>query len=431
MKKDTLNYLSGLNNEFATEALAGALPLHQNSPRQVPHGLFAEQLSGTAFTAPRKENARSWVYRIRPSVVHSGFIPYAGANAWHSAPFSAAHITPNPLRWDPLAFPAQPTHFIDGLFTVCGHGDLNLFQGAAIHQYAINTSMDNLFFYNADGELLLLPESGALLIHTEMGSLQVNPGEVVVIPRGIKFQMMLVDDKARGYVCENYGTQFRLPELGVIGANGLANPRDFQIPTARYWHETGAFKLIAKMQGQFFITELSHHPLDVVAWHGNYVPYKYALDYFNTMNTVSVDHPDPSIFTVLTSPTPITGVANVDFVIFPKRWLVAAHTFRPPYYHRNIMSEYMGLIRGEYDAKGEGFVPGSASLHNSMTAHGPDRAAYTAALQESDQPRLIDNTLAFMFESRAVWRPTAWAMQAPTLQHNYLDCWKNLPVSFS
>ncbi|HEX5086112.1 MAG TPA: homogentisate 1,2-dioxygenase [Blastocatellia bacterium] len=424
-----IHYQSGFGNEFATEAIPGALPVGQNSPQKAPYGLYAEQLSGSAFTSPRSTNRRTWTYRIRPSVTHKPFRQIPN-NALRSSPFNETPVTPNQLRWDPQPLPSTPVDFIDGLITMAGCGDLVSQAGAGIHIYACAASMRDRFFYNADGEMLIVPQSGSLLIRTELGVLDVAPGEICVLPRGLKFLVELPDGKARGYVCENYGAQFRLPELGLIGSNGLANARDFLSPVAAYDESEGDFHIVAKFQGNLWEAAIDHSPLDVVAWHGNYAPYKYDLARFNTINTVSFDHPDPSIFTVLTSPSDTQGVANVDFVIFPPRWMVAEHTFRPPYFHRNVMSEFMGLIFGQYDAKEEGFAPGGASLHNCMSAHGPDADAFEKAGEADLKPQRYENTLAFMFESRYVIRPTKFAMETDALQKDYFDCWRGLKKHF-
>ncbi len=425
MKSKEPEYQSGFGNEFATEALAGALPKGQNSPQRAPHGLYAEQLSGTAFTAPRGSNRRTWTYRLRPSVVHKPF-QRIDNRLWRSAPITDAAPTPNQLRWDPLPLPSEPADFIDGLITMTACGDIASQTGTAVHIYACNRSMTDRFFYNADGEMLFVPEKGRLIVRTELGVMNVAPGEICVIPRGVKFRIELPDGEARGYVCENYGAHFKLPDLGPIGANGLANPRDFLTPVAGYEEREGDLRLVAKFQGNLWEAEIGHSPLDVVAWHGNYAPYKYDLSLFNTINTVSYDHPDPSIFTVLTSPSEIPGTANCDFVIFPPRWMVAEHTFRPPYFHRNVMSEFMGLILGRYDAKQEGFVPGGSSLHNCMSGHGPDLETFEAASHADLAPQRYENTLAFMFETRFVQRPTTFAMETPALQKDYWKCWQKI-----
>jgi len=423
-------YLTGFGNEFATEAVGGALPVGQNSPQKVAHGLYAEQLSGTAFTVPRAGNRRSWLYRIRPSVMHQPFVPYEGNARLRGTPFDDAATPPNQLRWDPFPFPDAGVDFVDGLVTIAGNGNLEAHSGIAVHIYACNRAMDDRFFYDADGELLVVPQQGRLTIRTELGVLDVSPGEIAVIPRGVKFLVELPDGEARGYVAENFGPLLRLPELGPIGANGLANARDFLTPVAAFEEREGDFRIIAKFLGRLWQAPIAHTPLDVVAWHGNYAPYKYDLRLFNVINTVSFDHPDPSIFTVLTSPSELPGVANLDFVIFPPRWMVAEHTFRPPYFHRNVMNEYMGLIFGVYDAKAEGFAPGGGSLHNCMSAHGPDAATWEQATGAKLEPRFLGDTLAFMFETRFVLRPTKAALEAPQLQRDYWECWQGLKKNF-
>lgn len=418
---DDVRYAGGFGNEFASEAIAGALPVAQNSPQHVPFGLFAEIISGTPFTAPRAENRRTWMYRKRPSADHG---PYQriGTKTLRSGPFDEVVPTPNRLRWNPLPVPSEPLDFVDGLITIAGNGDPRLRTGIAIHVYVANRSMSGRAFFDADGELLLVPQSGGLSIVTELGRLTVRPGEIAVLPRGIRFRVDLLDATARGYVCENYGALLRLPELGPIGSNGLANARDFLTPVAAV-DDSGPTEVVQKFAGGLWSAQLDRSPFDVVAWHGNYVPYKYDLARFNTINTVSFDHIDPSIFTVLTSPTVTPGTANVDFVIFPPRWAVAEHTFRPPWFHRNVMNEYMGLIEGSYDAKAEGFVPGGASLHNCMSAHGPDRASYEQAIAAELVPARIEG-LAFMFESAYVLAPTQFALATPARQADYDAVWR-------
>jgi homogentisate 1,2-dioxygenase len=415
--------MPGFGNHFATEAVAGALPIGRNSPQRVPFGLYAEQVSGTAFTAPRAENRRSWLYRLRPTANHPPFAPYAGETLLRSAPFDEVPPTPNRLRWNPLPYPENPVDFIDGLVTYCGSGDVGAGTGLGVHLYACDRSMAGRALFDADGELLIVPQEGALRIVTELGVITVEPRQIALIPRGLRFRVELPDGPARGYVCENYGAPFRLPDLGPIGSNGLANPRDFETPVAWFEDVDGPHEIVQKFQGRLWTTVLDHSPFDVVAWHGNLAPCRYDLHRFNTINTVSYDHPDPSIFTVLTSPSDTPGTANCDFVIFPPRWMVAEGTFRPPWFHRNVMSEFMGLIEGSYDAKAGGFAPGGASLHNQMSGHGPDRASYEGAVAAELAPHKIENTLAFMFEGRFVFRPTRFAIETPLCQLDYDDCW--------
>ena len=422
-------YLSGFGNEFATEAVPGALPVGQNSPQRPPLGLYAEGLSGTAFTAPRVANRRTWLYRIRPSADHPPFRPIE-RGLLRSGPFDEAEPSPNRLRWNPPPLPDAPQDFVEGLVTLAGSGSPAEGAGVAAHLYLANRSMTDRVFFDADGELLIVPEHGRLRLVTEMGVLHVAPLEIAVIPRGVRFRVELIDGAVRGYVCENYGALFQLPELGPIGSNGLANPRDFLSPVAAFEEREIPTELVQKFQGGLWAATLDHSPLDVVAWHGNYAPCKYDLSRFNTMGTVSYDHPDPSIFTVLTSPSDTQGVANVDFVIFPPRWQVAEHTFRPPWFHRNVMNEFMGLITGAYDAKAEGFAPGGASLHNCMAAHGPDVETWRQASAAELTPRRIEDTMAFMFEARFAFRPTHHALQTQALQQDYDAAWSGFPKLF-
>jgi homogentisate 1,2-dioxygenase len=424
-----LRYLSGFGNEFATEAVPGALPKGQNSPQKPPHGLYAEGISGTPFTAPRHENRRTWTYRIRPTAMHRPFRRIEHG-LLRSTPFDEAPAPPNRLRWDPLPAPDKPGDFLDGLVTLAGNGDASARSGVGIHWYCANRPMRDRVFADIDGELLLVPQEGRLLIRTELGALEAGPGEIAVVPRGIKFLVELPDGKARGWVAENYGPILRLPELGPIGSNGLANPRDFLAPVAAYEDRDRSVQVVQKFEGNLWATELDHAPFDVVAWHGNYVPYKYDLANFMAIGALSFDHADPSIFTVLTSPSGLPGTANLDFVIFPPRWQVAEHTFRPPWFHRNVMSEFLGLLRGAYEAKAAGFAPGGASLHNCFAAHGPDRASHAQASDAALAPQYLGDTLAFMFETRMVCRPTRFALETPALQRDYDACWSGFPKHF-
>jgi len=429
MPPSALQYQSGFANEFSTEAVPGALPQGQNAPQKHPLGLYTEQFSGTSFTSPRHVNRRSWTYRIRPSVTHKPYAEFA-SRLIRSGPFTEVPTPPNQLRWDPVPIPSAQTDFVEGIITLGGNGDPAMQSGVGIHIYAINKSMKDRFFYNADGELLIVPQQGALRIHTELGILGVAPGEICVLPRGLKFRVVLEEESARGYICENYGQPFRLPDLGPIGANGLANARDFLYPAAAYEDREGSFEIISKFLGNLWSAEINHSPLDVVGWHGNYAPYKYGLKNFNCINSVSFDHPDPSIYTVLTAPSTIAGTSNVDFAIFPPRWIVAEHTFRPPWFHRNMMNEFMGLVFGQYDAKAEGFVPGGASLHNCMAGHGPDAETFERATAAELKPQYLGNTLAFMFETQLAVRPTKFALETKILQHEYYECWQGLKKHF-
>ncbi|KAH8890521.1 Homogentisate 1,2-dioxygenase [Thozetella sp. PMI_491] len=433
--KEKYRYQNGFDNQFETEAVPGALPVGHNSPQKPPLGLYAEKLSGTAFTAPRHENKQTWTYRILPSASHPPFeLAKVGEEiAEHFEPKKLQYI-PNQLRWDPFDH-EEDTDFVSGLHLVAGAGDPTVKQGIAIYIYAAGKSMDERSaFYSADGDLLLVAQDGVLDIRTELGWLLVRPMEIAVIPRGVKYQVHLPAGPARGYALELYQGHFLLPELGPIGSNGLANARDFQAPVASFSEDHGTtasngpngYTVTAKFNNTLFSTVQPHTPFDVVAWHGNYYPYKYDLGRFNTIGSISFDHPDPSIFTVLSAPTDHIGTAVADFVIFPPRWLVGEDTFRPPWYHRNTMSEFMGLITGAYDAKkggSGGFVPGGASLHNVMSGHGPDAESYEGARNAELAPAKVGaGSCAFMFESCLMVGVTEWGLKkCAKVQAEYSD----------
>ena len=427
MAADGLEYLSGFGNEHATEAVDGVLPIGQNSPQRVAHDLYAEQISGTAFTAPRAVNTRSWLYRRRPSVRHITGLREIDPGLIRTSPCREAAPPVAQLRWDPVPIDERDgLTWLDGLRTVAANGDAHLQMGAATHLYFATASMVDEVFVDADGELLIVPQQGTLHLVTEMGALTIRPSEIAMIPRGVKFRVEIIDGPARGYVCENYGAAFRLPEPGPIGLNAMAMPRDFLYPTAAYEPEDRPTRLVFKNAGRMFETHLDHSPLDVVAWHGNYAPYKYDLRRYCPIGAVLFDHPDPSIWTVLTSGSDTPGVANIDFVLFRERWAVQEHTFRPPWFHSNVMSELMGLIEGVYDAKLEGFVPGGLSIHNAFLPHGPDNDAFERASAADLEPKRMDSLLAFMFESRYAWAPTEWASSLPQLQTDYAAHWGQL-----
>jgi len=443
---DSLSYHTGFGSHIESESLPNVLPQGQNNPQKVNYGLYAEQLSGTAFTVPRLKNQRTWLYRIRPSVVHNAFEGPISHTGDLSSDMNGSYvITPRQLRWSPFEVSDigdSHVDFVDGLKAKCGAGDAALKDGMCIYNYVFNANMlsgdkgNNKVMCNADGDFLIVPQQGTLLISTEMGKMQVEPQEICVIPRGIKFSINRVgeEDFARGYVCELFRGHFELPNLGPIGANGLANPRDFEVPMACYEDIDGAdveYTVIQKFMGSLFVAQMNHSPFDVVGWHGNYYPYKYDLRRFNVINTVTFDHPDPSIFTVLTAPTDEPGVAAVDFVIFSPRWMVAEKTFRPPYYHRNCMSEYMGMVYGKYDAKEGGFVPGGASLHSCMSAHGPDANTFEKASNANLEPQYFDGGLAFMFETTYLLKIAPGALNTPKLQADYQECWQGIKKNFS
>jgi len=424
-------YMSGFGNGFETEALPGALPIGRNSPQKCPYGLYAEQLSGSPFTAPRATNERTWLYRIRPTVAHIGPFERVDIGLWRTAPCHEVDVPIAPMRWSPLAMPTAPTSFVEGLRTITTAGDAGTQAGMGAHVYLVTRSMEHEYFYDADGELLFVPQSGGLRICTEFGLIEIEPGEIAVIPRGVKIRVELRDGPARGYLCENYGGAFTLPDRGPIGANCLANPRDFLTPVAAFEDTDRESRLFVKWGGVMWATALDHSQLDVVAWHGNYAPYKYDLRRYSPVGPVLFDHADPSIFTVLTSPSETPGTANVDLVIFPDRWAVAENTFRPPWYHMNVMSEFMGLVYGQYEAKPQGFVPGGISLHNTMLPHGPDVDAFEKASSVELKPHRLEGTMAFMFETRFMQRVTAYAAQAEERQQEYQAYGRRLQKHFT
>ena len=420
---EELQYMTGFAGYFESEAVSGALPKGRNSPQRPPFGLYAEQLSGTSFTSPRHENRRSWLYRMRPTADHPPFVRYDGAALFAPGTIKEP-LAPNRLRWDPPADLPQGADFVDGMVTMLANRDPSDLEGVALHLYRANRSMERRQFVDADGELLIIPQSGILRIATEFGRMEVAPGSIALLPRGVKFRVE-VEGECRGYVAENHGLPLRLPELGPIGSNGLANPRDFETPVAWFEDKDEPTEIIQKSLGSLWTTSLDHSPLDVVAWHGNLAPCRYDLSRFNVIGTVSFDHPDPSIFTVLTSPSDVPGRANVDFVIFPPRWMVGEDTFRPPWFHRNVMSEAMGLIRGAYAAKAEGFAPGGLSLHNLMSGHGPDVESWRKASEAELKPAKIEGTMAFMVETCWPYRPTQYALERA--QHDYDMAWQGFP----
>lgn len=431
-RQDAIRYMSGFGNDFETESLPGALPQGQNSPQKCNYGLYAEQLSGSPFTAPRGTNERSWLYRIRPSVKHTKRFKRQDFPFWKTAPHSDGEQPLGQMRWDPIPLPPPETNFLHAIRTMTTAGDALGQTGMAAHAYAFNADMIDDYFFNADGEMLIMPQLGAIRLFTEMGIIDIEPLEIAILPRGMmaKVSRLGEADVWRGYVCENYGAKFTLPERGPIGANCLANPRDFKTPVAAFEDKETPCRLHVKWCGKFYQTDIGHSPLDVVAWHGNYAPYKYDLRTYSPVGAILFDHPDPSIFTVLTAPSGEAGTANIDFVIFPPRWMVAEHSFRPPWYHRNIMSEFMGLIHGQYDAKEKGFVPGGMSLHNMMLPHGPDAYGFEKASNGALKPVKLDNTMAFMFETRLPQQVTRYAAELETLQDDYIACWDGLDRKF-
>ena len=424
-------YMPGFGNDFETEALPGALPQGMNSPQKCNYGLYGEQLSGTAFTAPSHQNERTWCYRIRPSVKHSHRYARIDLPYWKSAPnVDPDVVSLGQYRWDPLPHGGEGLTWLTGMRTMTTAGDVNTQVGMASHTFMLNSDMQDEYFYSADSELMVVPQTGRLRFWTELGIIDIEPLEIAILPRGLVYKVTLPDGPARGFVCENYGAKFDLPNRGPIGANCLANPRDFKTPVAAFEDRDAKSRVVIKWCGQFHETFIDHSPLDVVAWHGNYAPVKYDLRTYSPVGAILFDHPDPSIFTVLTAPSGHEGTANIDFVIFRDRWLPAENTFRPPWYHKNIMSEFMGNIHGQYDAKPKGFVPGGMSLHNMMLPHGPDHNAFEKASNEPMVPVKLKDTMAFMFETRFPQHLTHFAAHEAPLQDDYADCWDGLEKKF-
>ena len=424
-------YMPGFGNDFETEALPGALPQGMNSPQKCEYGLYGEQLSGTAFTAPGHQNERTWCYRIRPSVKHSSRYDRIDLPLWKSAPHVVDNVTSlGQYRWDPVPHAEEPLTWLTGMRTMTTAGDVNTQTGMASHIYLVTQSMVDEYFYSADSELLIVPQEGRLRFYTELGIIDLEPKEIAIIPRGLLYRVELLEGPARGFVCENYGQKFALPERGPIGANCMANRRDFKTPVAAFEDRETLSVVTIKWCGQFHQTEIGHSPLDVVAWHGNYAPLKYDLRSYCPVGAILFDHPDPSIFTVLTAPSGVPGTANIDFVLFRERWMVAENTFRPPWYHKNVMSELMGNIYGQYDAKPQGFVPGGMSLHNCMLPHGPDRGAFERSSNADLRAEKLDKTMSFMFETRFPQHLTEFAANKAPLQDDYIDCWSDLEKKF-
>ena len=442
----SLKYNPGFGNLACSEALPGALPAGQNNPQRCPYGLYAEQLSGTAFTKPRKENARVWLYRIRPSVQHAPMEALPQSDTFGGVHSLDMNPDPNQMRWMPVDIESSArVTFVQGLKTYGAAGDPTLKHGLAVHYFTANAPMGDSCMVNCDGDFLIVPQKGVMRVRTEFGIMRVEPNEICVVQRGMRFSVDPSDDnesgELRGYILEIYAKHFDLPDLGPIGSNGLANPQDFLSPVAWYEDRDCDFVCITKYGGRLFQSTMAFSPYNVVAFRGNYLPYKYDLRKFNCMNSVTYDHPDPSIYTVLTCQTDEAGVAVADFVIFPPRWMAMENTFRPPWYHRNTMSEFMGMIWGEYDAKGgskgsdgkpKGFVPGGASLHSCMVPHGPDAGTFSKAskINGLQQPVFFDKGLAFMFETTYMLKLSKWALEGDHRDKEYYKCWASLPHQF-
>ena len=405
----------GFANAFESEALPDALPRDQNSPRLSAYGLYAEQINATGFVARREHNRRSWVYRIRPAAQHSKLEPLD--HPTYRQDFDLDNPEPNLSGWAPLPMPDSPTDFVDGIYTLGGSGGAEVRRGFAVHLYVANRSMENRSFYNADGEMLLVPQQGKLTLQTESGVLDVDPGMVAIIPRGLKFSVLLREDHARGYIGEVFGRSFHLPERGPVGANGLADSRHFRAPVA--YHENRlvpGYSITAKFCGKLFGATQDYSPYDVVAWHGDYTPYVYELRHFSPVINGRMDHADPSIFSVLTAPLDEEGANNLDFVFFPPRWDVSEGTFRPPFFHRNAVTEINGIIRDPAGYKAP-FYSGGCFITPAMTAHGIRAGGVEGFLSMSDEAadrphRFRDNSMWFQFETVLPFYLTSWAKKA-------------------
>jgi homogentisate 1,2-dioxygenase len=394
--------LEGFGAPLQSEALPGALPLHQNSPRHAPYGLYPEQLSGTAFGLPRHKNLRTWLYRIRPSAQQSPFRPLR--HETFTTAFTSEPVEPNLFGWRPCPIPSAGQDFVDGIVTLGGAGDGHSRRGYALHWFTANRSMDNRAFCNADGDFLLVPQLGELTLVTELGVLEVGTGQIALLPRGLRYSVVLRSPAARGFIAEVYGRHFELPERGVIGANGLADARHFRTSTA--WFEDRlelGYRITSKLGGVLYDAQQDYSPYDVVAWHGNYVPYVYDLAAFVPVSNVRVDHPDPSIYSVVSCPLDETGSNLLDLIVFPPRWDPTEHTFRPPFFHRNATMEWNAVVRSD-SSDGALFESGVSFLTPPMTPHGVTSAAVERAFRLDEATAAVphrssDQSLWIQFES--------------------------------
>lgn len=429
VEEGVLKYMTGFGNEFETEALPNALPVGQNSPQKPAYGLYSELFSATTFPAPRARNRRTYMFRIHPSVQAPKYSRID--NSLIATPPFDTVPTPNNMRWDAFEIGGEDADFIDGLATICGVGGPIAQSGMAMHIYRVTRSMSDRVFTNNDGEMIVMPQQGALRFVTELGVLEAAPGAIVILPKGIRFRVELPEGPARGFVCENFSQAFHLPELGLIGSNGLANAADFYAPVAAYEDRNTPCELVQKYAGNLWATELPYSPLDVVAWRGNCAPMLYDAEKFVALGTATVDHPDPSIFCALTSGGDAVLGPNVDMLILPPRWLVAEHSFRPPGFHRNCVCEMVALIKGRHQGKTGGFGPGGFSIHNNFAPHGPDVNTVQMAREEELKPMKLEGTLAFLFETRFPLAVTPFAHEAKENQADVVAMWQGFPHLFS
>ncbi|ORX94816.1 homogentisate 1,2-dioxygenase [Clohesyomyces aquaticus] len=419
---DPYSYQCGFGNRFASESIPSVLPRGQNCPQRVKYDLYSEQLNGSSFVSARQALQHVWMYRIRPSVVH-GELSRSDLNSKLEAYFGPANprveYNPSQQAWNPFpvpeASPSSSIDFVHGLRTVAGQGDPTSKQGIAIHIYTANASMQNRAFCNNDGDFLILPQQGRLDIQTELGNVMVRPGELAVIQAGIRFKVSLPDGPSRGYIQEIFGAHYELPELGPIGSNGMALPRDFEYPVASFDLDSSSiWEIVYKLAGTLHSCHQPHTPFDVVAWHGNYAPYKYAIEKFINMANVERDQADPTIYCVLTARSIIPGVSLTDFLVFTPKWISTTNTFRPPYYHRNMSTEVMGLVYGTYGGSSHVLEPGGLSYEASYMPHGETYETWKMATTQDLRPtRACEDTLAFMFHVSVPLMLTQWAMESP------------------
>ncbi|KAK0434287.1 homogentisate 1,2-dioxygenase [Armillaria borealis] len=408
---DPYKYQVGFGNRFASEAIPGILPQGQNHPQKNKYGLYMEGMTGSPFVAPRPQNLHAFMYRIRPSLDHKKFVrlpdsPDMESNFLPTNP--KVHISPTQLNWAPPPFPSSKDEvdFIAGLKTIGGNGEPTAREGLALHIYLANADMKNKAFCDSDGDMLVVPQQGRLDVQTEFGRMMVRPGELMVIQKGMKFKVSLPDGPSRGYVQEIFGSHFELPDLGPIGGHGMANPRDFEVPLASFEIDETSWE--GKIGGQLFSAAQDHIPFDVVAWQGNYVPYKYAMEKFIFVGSVSKDHLDPSVFTVLTAKSKATGIPLVEILTVSERWNVASDTFRPPYYHRNNATEILCFISGE---RGGRYVPGGIVLQTVFCPHGPPPEVHKAAIVAELKPeRISKGSMAIAIETPMILSMTDYAM---------------------
>ncbi|GAD98612.1 homogentisate 1,2-dioxygenase, putative [Paecilomyces variotii No. 5] len=391
---DPYRYQVGFGNRFVSEAVPDTIPRDgRNLPQRANYDLYIEQLNGTTFVTCRKDMFNVWFHRIRPSCAHKALKPLEYKHdivSVFSSQNEGVSFVPFNNEWGPLEIPleSKPTNFWQGIKTILGHGDPTLKEGVAVHQYAANLSMDKEAFVNHDGDYLFVPQQGRLDIQTELGRMMVLPGELFVIPAGLRFKVSLPDGPSRGYIQEIFGSHFELPDLGPIGSNGLALPQDFEIPVASYDLDTSSWEIITKLAGKLYHYEQAHTPFDVVGWHGNYVPYKYEIEKLLALSS-SKDQLDPSAYTILTAKSKIPGVSITDFCAFTPKWVNSLNSWRPPYYHRTMGAEVMGMVRGEYGGSAKTLEPGALTCDNAYVPHGETYDAWKKHAFVDLEPTLL------------------------------------------